>query len=120
MHIEASLSLSRRPRGNPRELSVPPPCPSAVQSAQRRVVAVVAELLCLEHELHEISESLPVAVDHCAMEDESVAMDVPLWLRTTLQQVKGQPLQRVIEGLREAAQRTEDNQRHAFYEATRS
>ena len=117
MHIETSLRLSRQPR---EDALSPPPALDAVQSAQRRLVTVVTRLLKLEHELHEISVSLPVASDQCAMEDECVAMDVPLWLRSRLRQVKGQLLHRAIEQLREATARTEEDQRQAFYEAARS
>ena len=116
MHIEASLRLTRQPVvGRPTSAPQNP-----VQLAQRQVLAVVTELLRLEHELHEIAEALPVAPDQGAMEDESVAMDVAWWLRSTLRQVRVQALQRAIEQLQQAAQRTEEEQRYAFYEATRS
>lgn len=119
MHIEAHLNLS-----DYRRVKAQPPSSPAhlntVQSAQRRIVAVVSDLLHLEHELHEISETLPVAIDQCAMEDEAVATDVPLWLRTLLEEVKSQRLGQAIDRLREAAQRTEAHQRYAFHESTRS
>lgn len=116
MHIEASLRLTRQHGGS---TPTSPPL-NPVQLAQRQIVAVVTELTRLDHELHEIAEALPLAPDQCAMEDESVAVDVALWLRWTLRQVRGQALLRVIEQLRQAAHRTEEDQRHAFYEATRS
>jgi hypothetical protein len=75
---------------------------------------VVVRLTELEYELHEICESLPIASDQGAMEDECVATDVPMWLRSTLHQVKHKPVRQAIERLREAAQRTEDDQRYAL------
>jgi hypothetical protein len=48
------------------------------------------------------------------MEDECVATDVPMWLRSTLHQVKHKLVRQAIEQLREAAQRTEDDQRYAL------
>ena len=117
MHIEASLSLTRRPKFRTPE-STPQPYPNTVRSAQRRIADVVVGLTELEYELHEICESLPIASDQGAMEDECVATDVPMWLRSTLHQVRHKPVRQAIERLREAAQRTEDDQRYAFYKAT--
>lgn len=80
----------------------------------------MVSLVELEYELHEICESLPIASDQGAMEDECVATDVPMWLRSTLHQVRIQPLRQAIEQLRKAALRTEEDQRYAFYKETRS
>lgn len=119
MHIEASLSLTRKPPGGNPESPLAPHL-SMVQGVQRRLVAMVASLLELDHELYEIIQALPLRIDQGGMEDELIPMDVAFWLHTTLGQVKGQALRQVIDRLREASQRGEEDQRLAFYEGTRS
>ena len=111
MYIEASLSLSF---GSTRARLLSP-----VASAQRELISVSTRLLRLEHELHEISEILPVAPDQWAMEEDLVAQDVATWLRRTLGEVKGQ-LRSTTDRLREASQRSEEDQRNAFYERSSS